>query len=108
MMQDLYDITAYKLVRRDDQATSNDAAESLVVTEMEKIVAEAIKGFRATGAIADEVCNALPHHGYNTITPRFKALKEKGVIITDDRKRKGQSGRSQMVMWHKDFYAESN
>lgn len=108
MMQDLFDTPAYKLVRRDDPATSHDAAASLAVTEMEKIVAEAIKGFRAAGAIADEVCNALPQHRYNTITPQFKALKEKGVIICDDRKRKGQSGRSQMVMWHKDFYVESN
>ena len=93
-----------KLVRRDDPATSHDAAESIDATAMESVVADAIWEFGAAGAIADQVCNALPHHRYNSVTPRFKALKEKGIIITDGTKRKGASGRSQMVMWHKEFY----
>ena len=75
---------------------------------MESVVADAIWEFGAAGAIADQVCNALPHHRYNSVTPRFKALKEKGIIITDGTKRKGASGRSQMVMWHKEFYQGEN
>jgi len=104
MLANLFDTPAYKLVRRDDPATSHDAAESIDATAMESVVADAIWGFGAAGAIADQVCNALPHHRYNSVTPRFKALKEKGIIITDGTKRKGASGRSQMVMWHKEFY----
>ena len=99
---------AYKLVRRDDPATSHDAAESIDATAMESIVADAIWESRETGAIADDVCNALPRHAYNSITPRFKPLKEKGIIIVDGTRRKARSGRSQMVMWHKEFYKGEN
>ena len=101
---DLFDTPAYKLVRREDPATSHDAAESIDATAMERVVADAIWEFGAAGAIADEVCNALPRHAYNTITPRFKPLKDKGIIITDGTRRKAKSGRGQMVMWHKEFY----
>ena len=94
----------YRLVRRDDPATSHDAAESIDATALESVVADAIWEFGAAGAIADEVCNALPRHAYNTITPRFKPLKDKGIIITDGTRRKAKSGRGQMVMWHKEFY----
>jgi len=97
---------AYKLVRRDDPATSHDAAQQMDATAMESIVADAIWAFRAEGAIADEVCDDLPHHRYNSITPRFKPLKEKGIIIVDGTRRKAKSGRTQMVMWHKEFYQE--
>ena len=41
-MNDLFDTPAYKLVRRDDPDTSHDAAESLPVSDMEKIVADTI------------------------------------------------------------------
>ena len=97
---------AYKLVRRNDPSTSHDAAEQMDATAMESIVADAIWGFRAEGAIADQVCDALPQHAYNSITPRFKPLKEKGIVIVDGTRRKATSGRGQMVMWHKEFYQE--
>ena len=97
---------AYKLVRRDDPSTSHDAAQQMDATAMESIVADAIWGFRAEGAIADQVCDALPQHAYNSITPRFKPLKEKGIVIVDGTRRKAKSGRGQMVMWHKEFYKE--
>ena len=97
---------AYKLVRRDAPATSHDAAEQMDAPAMEAIVADAIWGFRAEGAIADQVCDALPQHAYNSITPRFKPLKEKGIVIVDGTRRKAKSGRGQMVMWHKEFYQE--
>ena len=97
---------AYKLVRRNDPSTSHDAAEQMDATAMESIVADAIWGFRAEGAIADQVCDALPQHAYNSITPRFKPLKEKGIVIVDGTRRKATSGRGQMVMWHKELYQE--
>ena len=97
---------AYKLVRRDDPATSHDAAEQMDATAMESIVADAIWEIGAAGAIADDVCNALPQHAYNSITPRFKPLKEKGIVIVDGTRRTAKSGRGQMVMWHKEFYQE--
>ena len=100
----LTDTPAYKLVRRDDPATSHDAAESIDATAMESVVADAIWEFGAAGCISDEVQDALPHHRYSTITARYKQLKEKGLIKVDDRKRRGKSGRGQLVMWATPFY----
>jgi len=99
---------AYKLVRRDDPSTSHDAAASIDATHMEQVVLDAIWAFGAAGAIADQVCNALPQHRYNSITLRFKALKEKGLVKIDHRKRKGGSGRGQLVMWAAEFYMEDH
>jgi len=61
-----------------------------------------------TGCISDEVLNALPHHRYSTVTARYKQLKEKGLIKVDDRKRKGVSGRGQLIMWATEFYTEQD
>jgi predicted transcriptional regulator len=105
-MNDLFDTPAFKLVRRDDPDTSHDAAESLPVNDMERIVADTIAKFGATGAISDQIVDALPHLRYSTITARYKQLKEKGIICVDDRKQKAESGRQQHIMWHKDFYRE--
>jgi len=117
MMNDLFDklgldqpqfpeTPAYKLVRRDDPATSHDAATSIDASHMESVVLDAIWEFGVTGCISDEVLNALPHHRYSTVTARYKQLKEKGLIKVDDRKRKGVSGRGQLIMWATEFYTE--
>ena len=42
MNDDLFDIPAYKLVRRNDPSTSYEAAESIDPTKMQKIVLEGI------------------------------------------------------------------
>lgn len=107
-MDDLFETPAYKLYRKTDPETSREAAESLGVTDMEAVVASIIREFGATGAISDQVVDALPHLRYSTITARYKQLKEKGIICVDDRKQKAASGRQQFVMWHKDFYVSLN
>lgn len=107
-MNDLFDTPAYKLYRAADPQTSKEAAESLGVSEMEAIVLEAIRGFRAAGCISDQVVEALPQYRYSTITARYKQLKEKGLVCVDERKLKAESGRNQLVMWHKDFYVPNN
>jgi len=103
-MNDLFDTPAYKLVRASDPSTSHEAADQLDATAMERIVLSAIKTFGNDGCISDDVLNILPHHRYSTITARYKQLKEKGFVIVDERKRKGKSGRNQLVMWAKEFY----
>mgnify|MGYP005990041335 CR=1 FL=1 len=108
MMTDLFDTPAYKLVRRDDPATSHDAATRIDPTHMESVVLDAIWEFGVTGCISDEVLNALPHHRYSTVTARYKQLKEKGLIKVDSRKRKGKSGRGQLIMWATEFYTENS
>jgi len=108
MTQDLFDTPAYKLYRKEDPETSKEAAKSLGVSEMESVVASTIREFGAAGCISDQVVDALPHHRYSTITARYKQLKEKGIIRVDDRKIKAESGRNQLVMWHKDYYQEQS
>jgi len=95
---------AFKLVRNDDPSTSHDAAEQLDVSKMERIVLAAITSFADKGCISDDVLNIIPNHRYSTVTARYKQLKEKGLIFVDNRKRKGESGRQQLVMWAKQFY----
>lgn len=86
----------HQLVRRDDPATSYEAAEKIDTQKMEQIVLEAIKGF-PNGCIADEVLDALPQYAYSTVTARFSTLlrKEHIEIIGT---RPGRSGRQQRIM----------
>lgn len=95
---------AYKLARTQDPTTSHDAADKLDVTKMERIVLAAITSFGSAGCISDDVLNILPAYRYSTITARYKQLKEKGLVFVDERKRKGESGRQQLIMWSKEFY----
>lgn len=95
---------AYKLVRRDDPSTSHEAAEQVDATRMERIVLDTIRTFGTDGCISDDVLALLHGYRYSTVTARYKQLKEKGLIIVDDRKRKAESGRQQLIMWAKEFY----
>jgi hypothetical protein len=87
---------AFKLARREDPTTSHEAAQAVDTTKLEQIVYEAIKGF-PNGCISDEVLEALPDHRYSSITPRYKALLQKGFIEITGTK-EGRSGRNQRVM----------
>lgn len=99
MQRDLFDTPAYKLHRVGDPTTSREAASTLNVSRMEKIVLAAIDSFGKKGCISDEVLEILPSFRYSTVTARYKQLKEKGLVLTNDTKRKGKSGRYQLVMW---------
>ena len=87
---------AFKLVRKEDPSTSHEAAKGVDTTKLERIVYEAIKGF-PNGCISDEVLEALPDHRYSSITPRYKALLQKGFIEITGTK-DGRSGKKQRVM----------
>ncbi len=97
---------AFKLARSHDPSTSHEAAEKIDATRMERKVLEVIKRYGTEGAISDQVLFVLDYYGYSTVTARYKQLKEKGLVIADGRKRKGKSGRNQLVMWAKEFYKE--
>ena len=99
---------AYKLVRKDDPVTSHEAAEAVDANRMERKVYEVIKRYGAEGAISDQVLFVLEYYGCSTVTARYKQLKEKGLVKTDHRKRKGKSGRNQLVMWAKEHYKEDD
>jgi len=87
---------AFKLARREDPTTSHEAAQAVDTTKLERIVYEAIQSF-PEGCISDEVLEALPDHRYSSITPRYKALLQKGFIEIIGTK-EGRSGRNQRVM----------
>jgi hypothetical protein len=87
---------AFKLVRKEDPTTSHEAAKAVDTTKLERIVYEAIQSF-PNGCISDEVLEALPDHRYSSITPRYKALLQKGFIEIVGTK-EGRSGRNQRIM----------
>ena len=87
----------YKLFRPDSPDTSKAAARSIDTTRLEQMVYETIKGYGAAGCISDDVRATHPTLAYSSVTARFKALAEKGLIRYDG-SRKGASGRSQRVM----------
>jgi hypothetical protein len=86
----------FKLARKDDPQTSKDAAQAVDSTKLEQIVYEAIKSF-PDGCISDEVLEALPEHRYSSITPRYRALLNKGYIEITGTK-EGRSGKKQRIM----------
>ncbi len=84
--------------RRDSPATSADAAGEVNTTFLEEMVFSVIESHGGAGCISDDVRAALSGLSYSSVTARYKALAEKGMIIYPGSKRKGESGRSQRVM----------
>ena len=95
-MDRFFGTEAFKLVRNQDPTTSHQAAQAVDTTKLERIVYEAIQRF-PEGCISDEVLEALPDHRYSSITPRYKALLQKGFIEIVGEK-EGRSGRKQRLM----------
>lgn len=96
MIKSLFGTWYKKLVRKEDPVTSHEAAKAIDTPMMEQLVLEAIKSF-PEGCISDEVLEKFPGAPYSTVTARYKALYEKGLIeITGVRK--ARSGRNQRVM----------
>ena len=89
----MFGTEARKLARKDSPDTSKEAAAKLNPAGLEKEVYDVI------GVISDEVRAALPHvSSYSSVTARYKALKEKNLIVATAKKRPGVSGRNQHVM----------
>ena len=95
-MDRFFGTEAFRLVRKEDPITSHEAAQGVDTTKLDQIVYEAIKGF-PNGCISDEVLEALPNYRYSSITPRYKALLQKGFIEITGTK-DGRSGKKQRVM----------
>ena len=95
-MDRFFGTEAFRLVRKEDPTTSHEAAQAVDSTKLEQIVYEAIKGF-PNGCISDEVLEALPDYRYSSVTPRYRALLDKGFIEITGTK-DGRSGKKQRVM----------
>lgn len=87
-----------KLVRRNDPDTSQVAAVLVNSSELEEMVYHTIKSFGVIGCIQDDVLTCHRSYPYSSITARFKALLDKGLIQDTGERRKGRSGRSQRVL----------
>jgi hypothetical protein len=86
----------YKLYRREDPTTSHQAAQAVDTTKLETLVYEAIKGF-PDGCISDEILEMYPNYPYSSITARYRALLDKGLIEVSG-VRRGKFGRNQRIM----------
>lgn len=87
------------LARGSDPSTSHAAAASFDPTDLEQVVLGAVL-LHTNGAIQDDVLAVLEPKGYKygTITPRFRSLLNKELLVPTGEKRKAKSGRSQRVL----------
>ena len=92
----------HKLHRSDSPSTSVESAHSVDTTTLERMVYEQIKSAGDEGLIADDLLNMFSDFPYSSITARFSALERKDLIERKGEKRRGRSGRNQLVMTAKD------
>ena len=97
MVEKFFGTPAFKLVRKEDPATSHQAAQAVDTNKMESLVYETIAAYGPDGCISDDVLAKLPFLPYSSVTARYKALIDKGFIEVIGA-RKGTSGRLQRVM----------
>lgn len=86
-----------KLFRAESADTSIEAAHAVDTTRLEALVYGVVCRF-TNGCIQDEVLSCLPDFPYSSVTARFRALLDKGLIVDTGERRKGRSGRSQRVL----------
>ncbi len=91
-----YGTEPYKLRRNDSPDTSHAAARAVNTTRLEAMVHREIH--RRDGCIAADLLERFHGHPYSSITARFKALQDKGLISCGPETRTGPSGRQQRVM----------
>mgnify|MGYP003641529264 CR=1 FL=1 len=99
MDEPTYGTDPRKLARKGGMDTSKDAAEKVNSSRLEEEVYKVILGSGPRGMISDEVRNSMPHvSSYSSVTARYKALKEKKLIVATADRRPGVSGRNQSVL----------
>lgn len=87
------------LVRQGAPETSVQAALALDVTAMEQKVLDAIRTYGERGCISDELRrDHFAGYSYSSVTARYAALIDKGLIEILPKPRRGDSGRAQRVM----------
>jgi hypothetical protein len=95
-MERFFGTPAFKLARRQDPVTSHQAAQAVDTTKLETMVYEAIKS-HPDGCISDEILQMYSQYPYSSITARYRALLDKGLIEISGVKR-GRFGRNQRIM----------
>lgn len=104
----LFGTSPHKLSRTADPQTSHAAGHSIDTTRLEELVYKTIRDAGPRGTISDEVREALADRdlSYSSVTARYAALKEKGLVEYSGYRRPGKSGRGQNVMVATSWRAE--
>jgi hypothetical protein len=95
--EDLGQMVNRGLARATDPETAKEAAQSVDPTKLEQIVLDTIRSF-PSGCISQDVEHMLAEYRASSITPRYRPLMKKGLIVDTGEKRPGFSGRNQRVM----------
>lgn len=82
--------------RFNDPQTSTDAAHGISVAQAEMAVLEHLLKRPVRGATSDEMSDStgIPRV---TVSPRFRPLERKGLVIDSGERRRGKSGRTSIV-----------
>jgi hypothetical protein len=86
------------LFRRNASDTSIEAALSIEVGRLERMVLNAIREAGRNGMTQQELLAKFNKYSYSSITARPSALKRKGLIVDSGNRRLSGSGRKQMVL----------
>ena len=78
--------------------TSKQAHETLDISRLQRLVYKTIRDAGAVGIHSDEVRRRLPDLAYSSVTARYRALLDKGLVYLPGTTRNGDSGRAQRVM----------
>lgn len=96
------------LYRRNASQTSVEAAESLDVTRLEEVIYRAIVDAKEKGMTQDELLTKFDYLPYSSVTARPAALKRKKLVVDSGLRRKGRTGRNQIVLIAKRYEKEVN
>lgn len=91
------------LFRRGASDTSIEAAQSIELPKLERMVLNAIRQAKRKGMTQDELLEKFRHYSYSSITARPSALKRKGLILDSGERRTGRSGRRQAILIASEF-----
>lgn len=80
-----FDSEEHGAARRSDPRTSHDAAESVKTSHLQSVICDTLAKAR-TGQTTHEIA-AATGIGYQTITPRMPALRDKGLVYWTGEKR---------------------
>jgi hypothetical protein len=86
------------LFRSNASDTSIEAALSIEVGRLERMVLNAIREAGRNGMTQQELLAKFNKYSYSSITARPSALKRKGLIVDSGNRRLSGSGRKQMVL----------
>lgn len=87
------------LHRSNAPETSVAAAEAVNTSQLETLVHRVIESFGPDGCISDQVREKMLGFAYSSVTARYAALIDKGLIfVVEGDVRKGATGRNQRVM----------